>query len=98
MAKNVRPFWIYHGAGLTGTDYYWLETLKRVQTEMPKGWKLWEWEFVRPDHAWLSKRGWVCFQEDWLPAGYEKRVVVRRPLPEDIVYEASSCVDETCPC
>jgi hypothetical protein len=101
MSKKVRPYWIYYGGGLTGSDYYWLHSLKRsTNTRLPQGWKHWTWQFVRPEHAWLSQRGWVCFQEDWLPAGYEKKPVVSLPIPDDAFDNDDNfpCVDEGCSC
>lgn len=70
--KRIRPYWIFPAAGLSGKDYYWMLTLKRSLKPLPAGFKWWTWQWVRPDHAWLSMRGMVCFQDDWLPPGTQK--------------------------
>jgi hypothetical protein len=97
MRKNT--YFIYPAPALVRyADRRWLESLKRSDTNLPKGWKMWEWQWVRPEHAWLSKRGWVCFKPEWLPAGTERLEIVDWPLPDLIEYEESSCIIEGCPC
>ncbi len=93
MRKN--SFYIYPAAALVGySNRQWLSTLKRSTGRMPPGWKWWTWQFVRPENAWLSRRGFICWKESWLPAHYEKVPIVSRPLPDMIEYEEAPCVIE----
>lgn len=97
MAKRLRPYWIYWGGNLRGGDYIWLQTLKRSDiTPLPGGFQFWRWDWVRPEHAWLSKRGWVCYTADALPP-HEK--ILTPPAPfEDIEYEEAPCAIPGCAC
>ncbi len=96
MRKNT--YFIYPATALIGySNRSWLDSLKRSDNRMPPGWKWWTWQFVRPNHAWLSKRGFVCYRPEWLPA-HEKLAIVTAPLPDMIEYEEAPCVIEGCGC
>jgi hypothetical protein len=97
MRKNT--YYIVNSGVLRGySDRQWLDSLKRSETGLPKGWSFWKWQFVRPEHAWLSKRGWVCFKPEWLPAGTQKIEIAEWPLIDYIEWEEPACVVPDCPC
>jgi len=97
MRKNT--YYLYPASALTGyADRRWLESLKRSDRHLTMGWMYWRWQWVRPEHAWLSKRGFVCYKTEWLPAGTEKLEVVDQPLPDLPEYEEAPCVIPDCPC
>lgn len=91
-------WYLYPGGGLKGADYYWMHSLTRnINQPLPHDWQWWTWQFVRPNHAFLTKRGFVVFNQAWLPP-HEKKEVVIKPIPLELEYEQSSCVMHDCFC